>query len=1112
MFYTPEVARFSAPKNKFTESSRLYFCPITPARKPGNFFENLSPCRAAPAPPIQWSTWQSGGASGSAAEEEKDEEPPWWLEENLPSQTWDKIRKSEAYTISSATHLVVPLPNSDGSILVVVRRDVNSTTRRLESDERFLFYFDKQCPLLSISRPDHAWDRIATAMKTFQETDVSEEYLAAKSSFVMSGRLPCFDSNGERIIDRETGEVKLTPPTGGRTCLTYAGVRFGLEHMDIFQGPPGQLRDAKKALRVHEMGASLARLVLNHTPGQIIEMLGMSEEDCELGAADAAALEAEAAGEPGEEILPDRAASERVAPMSISEDIMQRQAPESAPPEAPARPRRDAAKWIQARLALERFSELTATQAEEALENLLYTGKKSVKVQINRLLAQQHKDEVDDIRKQLRLASLDEDEAKKLKRGVAFVSTEDIMEIVQKTFDQRSRRSFDGKNVVLEHMTLGELGAFGTLKGEKEPEAGKPRNYAQERKNLFRHKMDVRLGFESQKSASGLDRLVGLVSFSFGAPWKVLDIHRKYARSVPSQYVAKSIQRNLSERSHILNVLFLLNSVTAVASAASSASSAATSAAGKAILFSYDNFIRNMKLSMNIGGKIGSYFSSHVCHMAGKVVTAPSVLGLGWVFDSNTKTSCWRCRDEPRPSGEDSVPDCQGAGLCRLCIMRPPTVVDKGCLDKITKSVKRWCRMRTPRPTRAQLSRMTADAARPMQHCLMIVFLSAIILRSNASTNFQDCTTLFNLGLTAQASPTTFTSTPALFSIYAQHAQAWDEDKSYPLHHVERPMFTQGSRVIDVSCYNTNTVFGLLGHHILITSHMLLGPFLQKNMVALLADSRCYGLIERLWYNTKVLKALLCKVISRGLRGCHLLDCGLHVVNKFTEHIFLAFAPIIEIYFNGLVARGEGKFFKKTKLSLRLTVISVMFQAHLECRQELLDLRTEFPNDHVVESLVFLHEFLVPLVIYYHYCFKLGRDPKMETRRDMFDLWLSTLLPLTIVALHHIGSSEYGKVLMQFAGKILWWQDHDKAMFSFVRDNFANVLDGEFIELIHSWVVNNHSRVNFKATDYSQTRDAFLRKDKLQEVKDRLMQTLGINTTDPARSTQVRASFGTAGY
>jgi len=253
-------------------------------------------------------------------------------------------------------------------------------------------------------------------------------------------------------------------------------------------------------------------------------------------------------------------------------------------------------------------------------------------------------------------------------------------------------------------------------------------------------------------------------------------------------------------------------------------------------------------------------------------------------------------------------------------------------------------------------------------------------------------------------------------------------------------------------------------------------------------------------------------VISRGLRGCHLLDCGLHVVNKFTEHIFLAFAPIIEIYFNGLVARGEGKFFKKTKLSLRLTVISVMFQAHLECRQELLDLRTEFPNDHVVESLVFLHEFLVPLVIYYHYCFKLGRDPKMETRRDMFDLWLSTLLPLTIVALHHIGSSEYGKVLMQFAGKILWWQDHDKAMFSFVRDNFANVLDGEFIELIHSWVVNNHSRVNFKATDYSQTRDAFLRKDKLQEVKDRLMQTLGINTTDPARSTQVRASFGTAGY
>ena len=244
-----------------------------------------------------------------------------------------------------------------------------------------------------------------------------------------------------------------------------------------------------------------------------------------------------------------------------------------------------------------------------------------------------------------------------------------------------------------------------------------------------------------------------------------------------------------------------------------------------------------------------------------------------------------------------------------------------------------------------------------------------------------------------------------------------------------------------------------------------------------------------------MLAGLLYNVMPRGLRGCNILDSGLHVVGKYSEHIFLHYRALLNLLFRALVGpTGEGNLppVHAPKLSVRMTVISLIFSSYDAAMRELfLEAAALAPLDPAVNALLALLEQHVPLVIYYAQCFRLGRSTNIETRRAAFDMWIGKLLGLVIIQIDHLGSTEYGKTLLQWACKVLWYKDNWLWMWHTLRDNFTLILDGEFIELIHSWVSNNFTRLDFSKTDFEQVVEAFMRKDWLQRAKAGLQESGG---------------------
>lgn len=143
----------------------------------------------------------------------------------------------------------------------------------------------------------------------------------------------------------------------------------------------------------------------------------------------------------------------------------------------------------------------------------------------------------------------------------------------------------------------------------------------------------------------------------------------------------------------------------------------------------------------------------------------------------------------------------------------------------------------------------------------------------------------------------------------------------------------------------------------------------------------------------------------------------------------------------------------------------------------------------------------------YSQCIKLGRDPDVEKCREAFDVWYKFLYPVMVILIRRVGSIEYSKVLLQFLGKVHWFEIHCPDFFGVLRDNFTFMMDSEPIELIHSWVANNCKRVHLKASDSAQVRRVFLGRFTIQYFKSSISSMLGMSARKESRSQMTAENY-----
>jgi len=483
-----------------------------------------------------------------------------------------------------------------------------------------------------------------------------------------------------------------------------------------------------------------------------------------------------------------------------------------------------------------------------------------------------------------------------------------------------------------------------------------------------------------------------------------------------------------------------------------------------------------------VSGSLGSYVTTHLCHMCAREIyilvdetsqterfRTESARQKGWKdfmkLDPNSK--CWRCSGLPRPSPEDPayVYDANGAGLCQACVVTPAVPVPSRSLAAIKSSFNIF--------HRDNKNKVIPVIYTPIQ----LGYLGSSLLRISATT---------------RAFAFIFTPVKALAELYEHLLAALWEGATYAPRDVEDHGMMRGCKTLALSLSNTNDIRGLLRHFILMRTHPVLGPAIASDRVIMLSDAKIYKAIERETFATNADMPAIHRVLTRG--RVDILDIGLHVVSKCSEHIISTYDCILDKYF-GIVVRhagGKGHFFSKMRLSTRLVLLSASYQAYTFHADLLNREFNKYPADPALNALMALHEWHIPLLIYYLQCIKLGRDTDVRVRRDAFDIWLTFLAPLMIVSIRQLGSAEYSKDLMQFHSKVLWWKEHVPDLFQTIRDNFGFMMDSESIELIHSWVANNCKNVNLKHSNSAQIQRAFLGRFCIQTFKSSLAGILGV--------------------
>ena len=690
-------------------------------------------------------------------------------------------------------------------------------------------------------------------------------------------------------------------------------------------------------------------------------------------------------------------------------------------------------------------------------------------------MAKLAKEEDEFVRTSLEAAGVPFSVGKKLPKGLHVLRTCRIIDLSREHFDKMARRLPDGRNIPLETLTACVLGPAGDdermvcmVDGVKRAQ------YSSERQAAFRHTFDVTMHKESVKYNAGLERPLATLMFSLGSSHSTLVIAEKYAGAVCSKRLTKILLRDQRRKEHMMSCVFAMNSC---------------KVGGKTWAADFwDNFVRKLPIRKNFGGNVGSYMQSHMCHMCTVQLEcpdgAPEALFLG-----DEKLSCWRCRGEEQPvEGQpDFVSADRGGGLCRVCILQPIDPIDPVGLEK----VKGYLR---------DSGLLVADESTPPKFCVLSPLFLSLLFGGNFGEEVKA------LGLAARGAQSIFTDAKAFEQIYEYYSQAWRDDSTYPLGVVESTKYMEKARTFGCSRKNTNTSPGLFGHLHLVKTHPLLGPFLDKHLVPLSSDIKPYKHVERKTYAANIKLEQLWRVVPRGVRTTGIFDSGLHVTHMFTDHLFQVFDGLVRVAFERLTARGTGKYMgHKSKLPQKLTLMSVMFQTIVGCPDILSDLHLillNHPNDPAAQCYIALLEWHIPLAMTYVLIFQLGRSDDVERRRWAFDVWRRKLMPLMVLTIHFLGSVEYGKVMLQFETKLEWLEKHAPEYFMLLRDNFGKVMDAQPIELIHSWISNNFTRINLSQIDSDQTDTVFQLKDFLQRIKVDLYRECGISLAGAAHGTQ----------
>lgn len=994
------------------------------------------------------------GASSRDADDDQDDEL-WELIESFkaPRGGWTTRSDASAESITLRTHFICAVPHTGGSILMLVDRNIDIGGRdkhSWRSSDKLLFYVTRSSPVFCDSASD-AQNFSRQVEQAFLSEAWAKHKWGSQVCETKKCRFPKFDASGKAL--KGANGYPLQGKHRERTLLTWEGMQVAVQC--VFCVKPGIYADRQKAEALHRLLASVSSFFLKTNAQDVV-----------------ADLITDAVG--GDESIREPADG------SADQDVILQPDPETAQLydrlRAPAENMSLNAMLRQIAASMDAGEGYHGAghDAHGAIRKVLFAKNVGAMYQVNKELNRLEQEDnlmVQRALEQLKEANISlvytDDDGKErnyeIPRGIHVVDTDKVIEVVTNCFNKRVKRGSECRRCyILEIMTLP---AIPRAAADEDFEEG---SYSQARRNYFRHLFDTECNlYSAGHFRAGLDRPLRALAFAGGLSHSIADIIRQASvgGSMCSKYVSKQILSGQAGRSHILNCCHVIGSV--------------GEEEGE---ISWDNFNLKHAAGKGIGGKHGGYVHQDLTHIAFKRIVPPSVQPHKMYITEDDTTSCWRCEKDGKRPEEGSpgyVSDSQGGGLCDLCIRAgPPQVLDPDCLQSMKDCLGKFD---------------VGDApAIETGGILPPFFLASCQLGAFGEE-------LKGIFAVSSAAGSIFATVDAVLDMYECNCRAWDDQATYDPVDVEG--YTAGSRVIDLSARHSGTQIGLLGMYLLVNTHPILAPFFKNKRMFLLSDSKCFYAVRRWASAQNIDRSLLYKVIPDGLRGGQLLDTGLHVISKHSEWIFKRFDVLISLYWKALVKRGSGKFFLKPRLSTRLALLSATFMAYDKGMQDML-LRAffEYPSDPTLQVLVNLHECHIPLLMAYHSVFKLGRSPDVEIRRKMFDLWLEKLLPLMVVHIWNIGSDNYGKVLILFWGDLLWWKRHDPSAFSCVRDNFSNALDGEFIELIHSWIVQNFPRQSRTQTDYESARKLFLQKDLLQGMKAGLQETLGCAPGDQDRA------------
>lgn len=631
-----------------------------------------------------------------------------------------------------------------------------------------------------------------------------------------------------------------------------------------------------------------------------------------------------------------------------------------------------------------------------------------------------------------------------------IIETDYIIKLLMEYYAERTGLpQSDGICVVLEVMTVLILGPV----TEEEMQVGENsiRKYSQLRTNLFRHFFDCMNYHESKgRYNCGLGHLIFLLAHSLGCPHSVLQILRAYCTGFPSTSALKDLKSKVSIIGHMQAVCMALV---------------------EDLVWTKDNFIRTLKVGKTIGGKIGAYVIAHYNHTCVKALQVAIERVAGWrnFMRLRPNETCWRCQGKEQPADGPHA-------LCHNCVVTPPTPIGEASLQAIKNSLR---------------------AAFPSLGDNMISPMLFSPVREGVFDNM-----LSAVARATDSSGTLHASREAMSYEYEQYRAAMQDRATYSIPQVEDPDRSGGALTISLTNSDTNNPLGLIRDMIKTITHPLIGPALAEKRFLYLADIKIYKAIEGLYHAINVCILYLLLSLPKGL--LLLLDIGLRVVKKYSGCVWVTFDSIMEIYWNTLIghAGGKGFFFKNPNLSSQLALFSAVYQAYARPseahgvpsnRDILLAAMSESPHDPVLASLVSLHELHLPLLMYYAQCIRLGRDQNLEVRREAFDVWFTILAPLMVVTIAKVGSHEYSKCLLQFLGKLHHLKEHQPDAFNGLRDNFANVMDSEPIELIYAWISNNCKCVNLEKSDSEHIMRGFFGKPIFQRIKFEISRMLGLS-------------------